>query len=459
MLNVMLVDDEPLALEGLKLLVDWAAEGFSICAECPDAAEALRLLVPTHPDLIVTDLRMPGMDGLELMLAVKALGFDGQFVVVSGYGDFEYAQRALNIGVAGYLLKPIEPIEASAVLAHVRSKLIRRETAGMRSNTAYSMALLALLSGAVFPTDVSLPPEAVGSIWRLATWGAPLCYGEVEEILGTFPEGSATTHIVEDKEYLTLRWKAGGAEPDWSAVEALLRHFHRRLVQSETTEDPNRLNALRLRLSAQLNAASGALRERMEVLARTVALRQADECRSRCAELETFCNACGADVKKAAWQQLVSECSRQLADRPEPMREFLQAQTGNFVDLCLLAIRLLAPAQERISDRVAAYVTAHAGEHITVDSVATAMGYNATYLGRVFRDERGVGLREWLSALRVEHAAGLLCHTDACVCEIAEQVGYRQYKRFLRHFKQRYGVTPEQYRKRSAAGKPVSPPV
>lgn len=458
MLNVMLVDDEPLALEGLKLLVDWATEGFSVCAECSNAAEALRMLAPAHPDLIVTDLRMPGMDGLELMLAAKSHGYGGQFVIVSGYGDFEYARRALNIGVAGYLLKPIEPAEASAVLAHVRGMLIRRETAKTEPLAAYAQALSAWLSGTASPADASLLPETAGSVWRLATWGAPLCYGEIRNILAAFPEGSATAHIVEDKEYLALRWKAGSAEPDWSAAETRLRRLERRLVLSETTEDPSRLNALRSRLSAQLDAASGALRKRLEVLTRAVALRQADECRARCTELEAFCNACGADVKKLARQQLIVECSRLLADRPEPMREFLQTQAGSFSDLCLLAIRLLAPAQERISDRVAAYVAEHAGERITVEDVADAMGYNATYLGRVFRDERGVGFREWLSALRVEHAAGLLCRTDACVCEIAEQVGYRQYKRFLRHFKLRYGVTPEQYRKQNQTGRHGFPP-
>jgi two-component system response regulator YesN len=108
MLKAMLVDDEPLALEGLRLLIDWGAEGFEVCAECADAKQALKLLPVARPDLIVTDIRLPGLDGLELMQAARQKGFEGQLVVVSGYNDFEYAKRALRIGVAGYLLKPVE---------------------------------------------------------------------------------------------------------------------------------------------------------------------------------------------------------------------------------------------------------------------------------------------------------------------------------------------------------------
>ena len=67
MLRVMLVDDEPLALEGLRLLIDWHAEGFSVCSECASASEALAALRKAKPDVIVTDIRMPGMDGLHLM--------------------------------------------------------------------------------------------------------------------------------------------------------------------------------------------------------------------------------------------------------------------------------------------------------------------------------------------------------------------------------------------------------
>ncbi|MCE5344567.1 MAG: response regulator [Eubacteriales bacterium] len=443
MLQVMLIDDEPLALEGLKLLIDWHAEGFGVCAEYADARQALEKIQLTHPDLIVTDIRMPGMDGLELMRVAKQQGFNGQFIIVSGYNDFDYAARAMRIGVAGYLLKPIEPTEAAAVLEHVRRQLIGREASDAEHRLVSQRMMNTLLAGYDLPTD-DLP---AGGYWRLATWGAPLPYEAIREILAVYPEGTASAHIVEDKEFVALRWEQETVEPKIEAAEPLLRHYHRNLVVSERTADPRRLAALRSQLAAQLDTFCCSLTERVDALVRSVALRQADECCARCAELESYCATCGADARVRARQQLVSECARLFVDRPEQLSGIVYEQEAGFEALCLLAIRLLAPAQERISDRVIVYVQAHLSERLTIESIASALKYNATYLGRVFRDEQGKGFREWLADLRVQRAARLLTDTEENVSAVAERVGYTQYKRFLRHFKQRYGTTPDRYRR------------
>ncbi len=446
MLRAMLIDDEPLALEGLRLLIDWKAEGFEVCAECADARQALSQLPVARPDLIVTDIRLPGLDGLELMQAARQRGFEGQFVVVSGYGDFEYAKRALRIGVAGYLLKPVEPEEAAIVLEHVRGRLIDREAGAAEKRALPQRTLNALLAGCDAPADEPLPEGH----WRLGTWGAPLPFEAVREILASFPEGEASAHIVEDKEFLALRWPRDAAEPDTQAAEALLARYRRRLLFGERTADPHRLAVTRAQLAARLALSCGSLTERVAALTRAVALRQPDECRARCAELTNYCDACGADVRARARQQLMSECARLFAERPEQLDAFLSAQNETFESLCLTAVRLLAPLQERVSDRVAAYVREQGGKKLTIESIASALNYNATYLGRVFRDEQGTGFREWLADQRVRQAAQMLSDTEECVCVIAEKVGYAQYKRFLQHFKQRYGVTPEQYRRQQA---------
>ena len=127
MLRVMLVDDEPMALEGLALLIDWKKEGFSVCASCNSGEAALGALETAKPHLIVTDIRMQDMDGLTFMANARKRGYDGAFIVASGYSDFEYAKKAMRLGVAGYLLKPIDPVEASQVLEQVRKELIDKE--------------------------------------------------------------------------------------------------------------------------------------------------------------------------------------------------------------------------------------------------------------------------------------------------------------------------------------------
>lgn len=446
MLRAMLVDDERMALEGLKLLIDWRAEGFTVCAECTNAAEALERLEDARPDLIVSDIRMPGMNGLELMEAARARGFDGQFVIVSGYDDFDYAKQAMRVGVAGYLLKPIDPFDAGALLAQVRKALIGREASRSQKSAAYHRDLTDLLSGRMAPTG-ALPQD---DLWRLATWGAPLPLERGIEIRRAFPEGAASTHIVDDKEYLALNWPRGGQEPSWENAEALLHRMRREFIKSEPCPITS-LPEMRSELEALVNANLDALEALVRAMSLAVSFRQPEEYRKYCQQFEALC--CGAEAKARAKRHLVTECARQLASRPAELQKFLAAQGADAEALGLMAIELLAPVKQRLSDRAADYAEAHLAERLTLEAVAEALGYNPTYLGRVFREERGEVFREWLLSRRVEKAAALLHEITAPVGDIASQVGYGHYKRFLAHFKRRYGQTPEQYRKnRSGKG-------
>jgi len=140
-------------------------------------------------------------------------------------------------------------------------------------------------------------------------------------------------------------------------------------------------------------------------------------------------------------------CARQLSDRTDALAELWAMEHDDLLALGEGTIRLLAPTQDRVSDRVAEYVESRLAERLTLESVADALGYNATYLGRVFRDEQGEGFREWLANLRVERAAQMLRKSEESVLTIADRVGYPQYKRFLQHFKRRFHETPEVYRK------------
>jgi len=287
-----------------------------------------------------------------------------------------------------------------------------------------------------------------GESWRLGTWGAPLPFETVRGILATFPEGAASAHIVEAREYLAVHWPAGEREPAWAGAEAWLSREGRALTQSVCISDATGLPALRQRLAALLDEHIPNLPGYLDAVCQAVALRQPEEFRKLCAQLCALCNACGADAKASAKRQLIAGCARQLADRPAALQQLLAAQDSSLETLGLLAIRLLAPTQERISDRVAEYVASRFAQRLTLENVADALGYNPTYLGRVFRDEQGQSFRVWLGNHRMEAAAGLLKTTDQTVCTVAEQVGYGQYKRFLAHFKHRYGVTPEQFRKK-----------
>ena len=109
MLKVLLVDDEPFILEGLKLVVDWEREGFEIAGTASNGVEALEFLEKEAVDLIIADIKMPQMTGLELLEEIRrGKKSDAHFVILSGYADFNYAQQALQNDCTDYILKPVD---------------------------------------------------------------------------------------------------------------------------------------------------------------------------------------------------------------------------------------------------------------------------------------------------------------------------------------------------------------
>ena len=106
--SMLLVDDEPIILKGLKETFDWVSMGFTIVGTARDGREALEQVNELHPDVVVTDILMKNMDGIELINRCHILYPSMHFVVISAYRDFNYAQKACSLGVFSYLLKPLD---------------------------------------------------------------------------------------------------------------------------------------------------------------------------------------------------------------------------------------------------------------------------------------------------------------------------------------------------------------
>ncbi len=123
MLRVFLVEDESIIRETLRDTVPWAQYGYTFAGEAGDGEMALPLIRQTKPDVLITDIRMPFMDGLALSELVSREFPEMKIVIISGYDDFEYARQAIHIGVDRYLLKPITKKALLDVLAELREKI------------------------------------------------------------------------------------------------------------------------------------------------------------------------------------------------------------------------------------------------------------------------------------------------------------------------------------------------
>lgn len=106
-MKVLLVDDDPLALEGIQRMLHWESFGGELAGCAASGEEALALLEATHPDVVISDIRMPGLDGLDLARHIHEHFPYTRMILISGHGEFSYAQQALQYQVTDYLLKPI----------------------------------------------------------------------------------------------------------------------------------------------------------------------------------------------------------------------------------------------------------------------------------------------------------------------------------------------------------------
>jgi len=124
MLKVLIVDDEPFVRQYLLAVIDWEKYGFYICGEAENGAEALEMIRLYSPNLVITDVRMPQIDGLEMIrIAVKEMQTSAKFIILSGYDDFTYAKTAMKYNVMDYILKPIEENELLELLERFRQEI------------------------------------------------------------------------------------------------------------------------------------------------------------------------------------------------------------------------------------------------------------------------------------------------------------------------------------------------
>lgn len=123
MIRTMIVDDEAWVCTLICNIVDWSNYGYAIVKRAYSGSEALAAIQELKPDLVFTDIRMPGIDGLALIRETEKFGLDTKFIIISGYSDFQYAKTAIESGVLGYLVKPVEPDELSCLLTKLQKNV------------------------------------------------------------------------------------------------------------------------------------------------------------------------------------------------------------------------------------------------------------------------------------------------------------------------------------------------
>lgn len=178
MLKVLVVDDERFARRGIVMETDWASLGCLVAAEAENGLEALEAVHKVRPDLIISDIRMPKMDGIQLIKALREEGNDVPLIFLTAYGEFEYAKKALRYYAFDYLLKPFEDgeleecvLRAKKEIEEARDVRKKQEEAAVLSapgpegdKSRYIREALAYIAGHYGDSDISIGTvsEALG---------------------------------------------------------------------------------------------------------------------------------------------------------------------------------------------------------------------------------------------------------------------------------------------------------
>ena len=125
--RVVLIDDERIIVEGLRRVIRWEEYGCQVVGTASDAEEGARMIRELSPHILFTDIRMPGKDGLSMIAGLRSEFPDLQVTILSGYGDFAYAQEAIRLGVTRYLLKPSKMEEIREALVAMTEHLSQKE--------------------------------------------------------------------------------------------------------------------------------------------------------------------------------------------------------------------------------------------------------------------------------------------------------------------------------------------
>jgi len=164
MLKVLVIDDEAVVRRGIMLGVDWAARGCVLVVEASNGEEGLAAVERYSPNLIITDVRMPRLDGIEMLTKLRDQGCKAHVILLTAYSDFAYARSALKLGADDYLLKPFRDEELTAAIDKVRQK--ERELTGLApadllpltkgDKSKYVLQALQYIAGHYADEDISI---------------------------------------------------------------------------------------------------------------------------------------------------------------------------------------------------------------------------------------------------------------------------------------------------------------
>lgn len=410
-MKVLLVDDENHILEYLKHLIRWPDFGYDTVLTATSGQAASELLQQEQPALLITDIRMPEVSGLDLARLVTTKKLATQVVILSGYSEFDYAQQALRYGVVDYLLKPVLQPDLEKVVRHVAQ--LRQENFDLNNTRPLQLWLAALTSlpqavpdcNLIYPALVRddyawrlLPPQQIADIPALVT--VPLT---AHMLLLTNEEVGLPIVLVttqKDTHQALFQYLFGELPADYHYFpgdKRNINYFLQMQTINKQEQDTVVFNQLFIDLVALINGHNPGLLKDLGI--------------------------------NDLWHVTAGRLQANMPLLADRIQSFFQQDRS---------IEVVAHVKQ--------YITANLGDDVTLDKLGDLVHLHPVYLSRLFKKEAGTTIGQFTVDVRMERAAALLVESNLRVEDISRMVGYNETQYFIRVFKRHYGLTPKQYR-------------
>lgn len=506
MLNVMLVDDNKSVLEGLIYLIDWESYGYNVAAAVRNGKEALRKIDELmNIDLVITDIRMPQMTGLELITGMKQKKSDLKFVLISGYSEFDYAKWAIDNQISGYLLKPVDENELIDTITNIRKTIMEERENQLRQRNYYLKNVLMgkneyieeLLWGKnlknarycmIRPYEKNL---IVSNYERYNFEYSNILYDEISNLINENNDGYA---LKNDFAEIEIIMGHGEGQRD---IKSVLLSMERKLKEkckfdfvflagketdvNEIKESKQSLNLLEDNVFYEENkslfiydnytdeeffeflpdttvpdALIHAIKNGFEEEVKKAVSDFCDEVKSRRIKMKSVlryvnnmifevCNTIsenGGDSTKYLYRCSMLEKESYL--RFEKVCIFLEE---NALEICKIFRTRREKSMFGAMGHIIDYINDnYSNENLNLQYLAQKYHITAAYLGKLFKQKTKMSFNNYLLQIRIEKAKELLKNSDYKIYEVAYAVGFSDPNYFTVKFLSAEKITPAKYR-------------
>jgi two-component system response regulator YesN len=408
-MKVFLVDDEIVIREGIRESFPWDDTPYDLVGEAPDGEMALPMIRDTNPDIVITDIKMPFMDGLELCRVLRTQMPWIGIIVLSGYDEFEYARQCIQLGVREYLLKPIGSSDLKEALDKI-TRQIKEERKSMEHASSLRARmgndgkfLREKLIGSLF-SDEAAPEDAQTVLKQLSGMGCPVPAPFYTVIDAAFEP----TSTGQDAVYLLTESSNGTVNPSPGRAGTRL------LVLGDTMEDTEE----------KAYAMATSLVQELE--------------RADCREIRI---GIGEIIEKP------EDILKSFKTARHIRHLLVERKDENALILGVREMGDVTDDMPSVINDAKLYMSQHFSDpNLMLPDVAGVVNMSKSRFSAVFSQYTGQTFTEYLIHLRLNKAKELLKTTNYKNSQIAHETGYNDSHYFSYIFKKNVGMTPSEYR-------------